>query len=183
VQGGGGGAALGALIGGVVGGRGGAALGALIGSLGGLVVAEVVNTKRRDYADNASRLEAEQRIAAKNLANTRRYNGELAGRVNALDQQAALLQRERDFGRTDLAAAARVRNQMEEETQAARGNLAKVDEALAESRRQRDLAARAPEDGRHKDVAALSQQIQALEAERARLVGSIDRLSASMRRI
>jgi hypothetical protein len=176
------GAAIGGLAGALIGGRDGAAWGAAIGGGIGLLGAEAVNRQRRSYSDNAQRLEAEQRIAGQTLTATRAYNQGLVQRVANLDGQAARYAQARAAGRADLASAKSLREEMESEASAARENLSRLEAALGESRRQ--LAAAREEAGRGSaDVASLELSIRALEGERDGLRASIDRISASMRRI
>jgi hypothetical protein len=180
------GAGIGGVIGGgivyAIDGPRGAAVGAAIVGSAGVAVAAVVNAERRSYANNAQRLDAEQRIAGRNLTAMSAYNQNLAHRVANLDAQAERYARERAAGRADLAAASRLRGTMESEATSARENLERLETALGESRRH-PATAYAEAGSRSAEVATLERSIRELEGERVALRSSIDRISASMRRV
>jgi predicted lipid-binding transport protein (Tim44 family) len=177
------GAALGALAGGLIGGRNGALIGAGIGGGLGLLGAEVVNYKRREYANNEDRLSGEQRIAMQNLKAVQDYNNQLVAHIAQLDRQAAALRQAQAAGQSVNVQLASAQNEAANEARRARSKLADVDRAITESERNLALANAASTPAEVGDVARLQKEVAAMEQERNRLRAGVDRLEAAESRL
>lgn len=170
VQGGVGGAAVGAGIGYAAGGRTGALLGGLIGGASGALAGFALQESQRSYAGS------EQQIEERTVV-TQQAAAELRAEANRAERAAYLYEAQLMNLRKSVAAGMPLDSEQRR--------------VLAGAQAEREQARRAAAAGEagiqalNRDIAQARRQgmdTSALEAERARLIGETQRLRAALRR-